>query len=131
MTEAEISTRGGRLEAAHIFPYSEYPEKRFDLGNGRAACKFPKRDHPMGLGCGYGCHYAMSAMPVLHPEELEPAGTTYLVQLPKPSSFQWLARLRLGRWQRRFVREAQRGGTGNVVLDRRVWDSFPIPEDPF
>jgi hypothetical protein len=60
LTSDQIKARGGRLEAAHILPHSEYPELRYRLDNGRALCTFRNRRHPEGLGNGYGCHNAMS-----------------------------------------------------------------------
>lgn len=60
LTADWIRKHGGRYDAAHELPYSEYPELRFDDNNGRALCYFPKRNHPQGLGRGYGCHNAMS-----------------------------------------------------------------------
>jgi hypothetical protein len=60
LTADWIRRHGGRYDAAHELPYSEYPEHRFDDDNGRALCYFPKRNHPQGLGRGYGCHNAMS-----------------------------------------------------------------------
>lgn len=50
----------GRFDACHILPYQEYPDRRFDVTNGKALCYFPMRNHPKGLGMGYGCHNAMS-----------------------------------------------------------------------
>jgi hypothetical protein len=60
LSAKRIRELGGRYDAGHIYPYNEYPELRFDLGNGRGVCHFPKRNHPEGLGGGYGCHNAMS-----------------------------------------------------------------------
>lgn len=56
----EIRKHGGQLEAAHILPHNEYPDRRYDLSNGRALCTFRNQKHPNGLGNGYGCHNAMS-----------------------------------------------------------------------
>lgn len=55
-----IRKLGGNLEAAHILPHSEYPDRRYDPENGRALCTFRNRHHPKGLGNGFGCHNAMS-----------------------------------------------------------------------
>jgi hypothetical protein len=55
-----IREHGGQLEAAHILPHSEYPDRRYDVANGKALCTFRNRKHPNGLGNGYGCHNAMS-----------------------------------------------------------------------
>lgn len=60
MGSDEIRELGGRLEAAHVLPHNEYPDKRYDPANGRALCTFRNRRHPEGLGNGYGCHNAMS-----------------------------------------------------------------------
>jgi hypothetical protein len=60
LTADQIRELGGQLEAAHIAPWQEYPEKRFDPANGKALCTFRNRRHPEGLGNGYGCHNAMS-----------------------------------------------------------------------
>jgi hypothetical protein len=60
MDSDAIRELGGRLEAAHVLPHSEYPDKRYDPSNGRALCTFRNRKHPQGLGNGYGCHNAMS-----------------------------------------------------------------------
>lgn len=60
MTESDIRALGGTLQAAHVLPFAEYAQLRFDPSNGRALCTFPNRRHPGGLGKGYGCHNAMS-----------------------------------------------------------------------
>jgi hypothetical protein len=60
MSSEAMKKLGGRLEAAHILPYSEYPERRYDVSNGKALCTFRNRRHPEGLGNGFGCHNAMS-----------------------------------------------------------------------
>jgi hypothetical protein len=60
MSSEAMKKLGGRLEAAHILPYSEYPDRRYDVANGKALCTFRNRKHPEGLGNGFGCHNAMS-----------------------------------------------------------------------
>jgi hypothetical protein len=60
MSADEAKARGGRLEAAHFLPHNEYPDRRYEMDNGRALCTFRNRQHPKGLGGGYGCHNAVS-----------------------------------------------------------------------
>lgn len=55
-----VRAHHGRFDACHILPYQEYPQLRFEPSNGRALCYFPRRNHPEGLGRGFGCHNAMS-----------------------------------------------------------------------
>lgn len=60
LAQSEIERLGGGLWAAHIYPYEEYPELRYDVSNGRASCTFLNRRHPQGRGHGFGCHNAQS-----------------------------------------------------------------------
>lgn len=62
LSAAEIKALGGELQAAHIAPRWDWPEKALEADNGKALCTFkdPRHRHPQGKGHGFGCHNSMS-----------------------------------------------------------------------